>query len=144
MKTKILLIPICMSSAWLFFSSISNSPVPMQTQEWVAPKEADDLVNPFSNNPKAHVEGKNIYESQCWVCHGKSGIGDGPASKGLKPPPANHTSEKVQKQSDGAIFWKMSKGRGQMASYEKILTTHQRWQLVLYIRELGKQKTELH
>ena len=39
---------------------------------------------------------------------------------------------------DGAIFWKITNGRPPMASYKLALKDSQRWQLVNYIRELGK------
>ncbi len=48
---------------------------------------------------------------------------------------------KVQEQSDGALFWKITNGnpdRG-MPSFSQ-LPELQRWQLVLYLRKLGAGK----
>ena len=70
---------------------------------------------------------------------GENGKGDGPASVQLNPKPADHTLPAVQSQSDGALFWKISTGRGAMQPYSKVLTVQQRWELVHYIRSL-KQK----
>jgi len=40
--------------------------------------------------PAAHAQdAKQLYEKSCSNCHGPSGKGDGPASKMLKPPPAD-------------------------------------------------------
>lgn len=103
---------------------------------WVAPASADTMKNPYKGSPDATVAGKKLYTTYCVACHGEKGKGDGPAAASLNPRPANHSSEKVQKQSDGAIFWKLTTGRSPMASYAKILTTQQRWQLVDYIRTL--------
>ena len=114
----------------------------IQENPWLAPIHVDTLKNPFANNEKAVIEGQKIYESMCWTCHGKTGKGDGPASKGLIPAPADHTSEKVQNQSDGAIFWKTSKGKGQMAPYEKVLSKQQRWKVVSFIRTLKTIKID--
>src|ERR1035437_9661035 len=114
-----------------------------QTTPWVAPASADTIKNPLKDNIKAADEGKKLYAQNCGVCHGDKGRGDGIAAAGLNPKPADHTSEKVQKQSDGAIFWKMTAGRPPMASYATTLSVVQRWQLVNYIRTLkkaGKQK----
>lgn len=109
----------------------------VQETKWVAPASADTLINPQKTNPLAQAEGKKLYEKYCWQCHGLTGKGDGPGSKNLNPKPADHTSAAVQEQSDGAIFWKMSKGRGAMQPYERTLNKTQRWQLVVYIRSLA-------
>ncbi|HLG35309.1 MAG TPA: cytochrome c [Bacteroidia bacterium] len=133
---KTICITVLVFSRWVIFSSS----IGRGNEEWVAPAFADTLKNPFTADGKIIAEGKKIYESVCWSCHGLDGKGEGPASKELKPKPADHTSDKVQKQSDGAIFWKMSKGRGEMLPLEKSLSKQQRWKLVCYIRELGKKE----
>ena len=106
--------------------------------EWVAPKSADAIVNPLKDDQSSIAEGKKLYGQLCGVCHGDKGKGDGIAAAGLNPKPADHTSEKVQIQTDGAIFWKLNTGRPPMAGYEKQLTDHQRWALVNFIRTLKK------
>lgn len=112
-----------------------------QTNEWKAPVEADKLSNPFAGNAVATAKGKTLYITYCTVCHGTTGKGDGPVGGGLTPKPANHSSQKVQSQTDGTIFWKLTNGRAPMAAYKDILKEEQRWQLVNYIRELGKTTT---
>lgn len=109
-----------------------------QTSEWKAPPEADKLKNPYKGNAEATAEGKKLYNMYCATCHGTKGKGDGVAGAALNPKPANFTSEKLQSQTDGAIFWKLTNGRPPMAAYKDILKEEQRWQLVNYIRELGK------
>ncbi len=112
------------------FVSHKEGPVPA----WVAPIEVDKLLNPFSNNVASVVEGKKTYMQICFICHGDKGKGDGLGGIALVPRPANFSSPKVQMQSDGAIFWKITEGRPPMASYKTILTEVQRWQLVNFIR----------
>lgn len=111
-----------------------------QNKPWVAPSTADNLKNPVAGNAAALAEGKTMYAANCSPCHGQKGKGDGPAAGGLNPRPADHTSEAVQNQTDGAIFWKLSEGRMPMPSYKKIFTDDQRWALVTYIRTLAKVK----
>lgn len=108
-------------------------------EDWVAPKSADLLKNPYKGKSEATAEGKKLYLKLCKICHGDRGKGDGIAGLSLKPRPKDFTSEKVQSQTDGAIFWKLTTGKTPMAAYEKILKEEQRWKLVNYIRVLGKK-----
>jgi mono/diheme cytochrome c family protein len=99
---------------------------------WVAPPEAKSLKNPV----KGVGDAKKLVETNCVTCHGASGHGDGPAAAALPPPkPANWTSDAVQKQSDGEIFWKITNGRGAMPPW-KHLPEKERWEIVNYIRTL--------
>ena len=45
----------------------------------------------------ARAEARQIFESRCVTCHGPQGAGDGPASKGLTPPPRNFHDVEWQK-----------------------------------------------
>src|ERR1035437_9226451 len=109
---------------------------------WVAPTEAEKLINPLKGNAVATEEGKKTFTQLCVMCHGDKGKGDGVAGLALTPRPANYTLPKTQQQTDGDFFWKMSEGRPPMASYKTILTETQRWQLVNYIRELEKNTSK--
>jgi mono/diheme cytochrome c family protein len=119
---------------------LSAGRVNKKIDDWKAPPEADKLMNPVKGNAAASDAGKRLYVQFCVVCHGDKGKGDGIAGISLNPKPANHAGQKVQAQTDGAIFWKVTTGRPPMASYKGSLTETQRWQLVNYIRELGKHK----
>ncbi len=106
--------------------------------EWKAPIEAHGVKNPITKfDPKEKAEAKKVIETNCVPCHGSSGKGDGPAAAALPTKPADWTSDKVQKQSDGDIFWKISTGRGAMPPW-KSLSEKERWELVSYIRSLRK------
>lgn len=140
MKTQILkktplLVALVGSTAFLMSATVNKL---QQKAPWVAPSTADNTVNPLKGNADATAAGKKLYVTYCVVCHGDKGKGDGIAAAGLTPRPADHTSAKVQGQTDGAIFWKLTNGRAPMASYAKTLTETQRWQLVNYMRTLKK------
>jgi mono/diheme cytochrome c family protein len=109
-----------------------------QTGTWTAPASAEKLKNPLQGIEKATMAGKTLYKQYCEICHGKKGRGDGVAGMALKPRPANLAKDIIQKQSDGAIYWKMTEGKAPMASYKEALTEEQRWQLVNFIRSLKK------
>lgn len=127
-------ISILMGFAILLIASI---PI-QQKGDWKAPKEADAIKNPLREKNDAALEGQKLYTNMCVICHGKKGKGDGAAGVNLNPRPTNLITSKVQEQTDGAIYWKITEGRAPMASYKSILTEEQRWQLVNYMRKLAK------
>jgi mono/diheme cytochrome c family protein len=51
----------------------------------------------------AQDEGRLLFEQNCVACHGSAGRGDGPASRGMTPPPADLT--KIAERRDGV--WPM-------------------------------------
>jgi mono/diheme cytochrome c family protein len=106
---------------------------------WVAPKSADNLKNPLAGKLEAAKDGKNIFQTYCVTCHGDKGKGNGPSAAGLNPKPADLTLKRVQKQSDGALFWKITTGKPPMVSWKYTLSNKQRWELVDYIRQLAKK-----
>lgn len=120
----------------LFISPINQ--VFAQDNEWKAPSTTNNIKNPRKGNDQATLVGKKLYSQYCAICHGKKGKGDGVAGMALKPRPADFTKDFIQKQSDGAIFWKITEGKPPMAAYKTVLTEEQRWQLVNYIRSLAK------
>ena len=105
---------------------------------WKAPESANALKNPYAGIAAETAKGKTLYLQMCAACHGNTGKGDGAAAVALNPRPADHTSAKVQSESDGALFWKMTYGNPPMAAYKDILTEEQRWDLVDFIRTLKK------
>jgi mono/diheme cytochrome c family protein len=122
----------------LLISSFSNTF--SQTRKFPSPPSADAIVNPLKGNAEATSEGKKIYTLYCVTCHGSKGKGDGIAAPGLSRPPADHTSDFVQKQTDGALFWIITEGNNPMPTYKTTLTEAQRWQVVNYVRTLAKHK----
>lgn len=141
MKTKkILICIICTGLLFALFVSFTNPPknnyVTVQQKKWVAPESADKIVNPLKGDANAAASGKKLYKVMCFVCHGPKGKGDGMAGAGLTPKPTDLTSEAVQSQSDGAIFWKIAEGRAPMASYKSSIPENKRWEIINYIRTL--------
>jgi mono/diheme cytochrome c family protein len=103
---------------------------------WEAPAAEKAKKNPSPSDAKTVEQGKKVAQINCASCHGAMGKGDGVAAAGLSPKPADWTSKKVQAESDGEIFWKISTGRGAMPSW-KHLPEAERWALVRYIRSLA-------
>ena len=103
---------------------------------WVAPAGEKDKKNPLPADAQSIAQGKKVADVNCVSCHGAKGKGDGAAAVALNPKPADWTSAKVQAESDGEIFWKISTGRGAMPAWN-FLPERDRWALVRYIRSLG-------
>jgi mono/diheme cytochrome c family protein len=101
---------------------------------WEAPAAEKTKKSPGGNI----ANGKKLAETNCFSCHGASGKGDGPAAAALNPKPADWTSPKVQAESEGTLFWKISNGRGPMPPW-KHLPDKDRWDLVSYVKSLGKK-----
>jgi len=106
-----------------------------QSSNFKAPREADTLHNPFTVNQTFIKLGGKTYKTDCTSCHGKSGKGNGPAAVALNPRPANLKADYVQKSTEGALFWKISHGKGSMPAWGKSLKPKQIWALVTYIKK---------
>ncbi|HBK71531.1 MAG TPA: cytochrome c class I [Flavobacteriaceae bacterium] len=112
----------------------------LQVDRWKAPEGAKDNKNPISTSKRSEsaLRGARIFKTRCMVCHGKQGKGDGIGGKALTPKPQNLTLGMVQSQTDGEIFWKITNGRNDMIKWGPILSNEQRWDVVNYVRTLGK------
>lgn len=135
------LISYCVPLFLCFCMSAFSSAWAQKVRPWTAPDAANLLKNPLVNDAQAPIEGKKLFESMCMTCHGETGKGNGQASVALDPRPANFLAPEKKKESDGALYWKMTEGRppdvnSPMASYKTLLTEKQRWQIVTYIRKL--------
>jgi len=102
---------------------------------WLAPEAEKAKKNPLPDDKKVVEQGAKIATVNCASCHGAKGKGDGVAAAALTPKPADWTSSRVQSETDGELFWKISNGRGPMPPW-KHLPENDRWALVRYIRSL--------
>lgn len=114
------------------------------------PEAAHERRNPLVRSELALRNAQTLWQRHCESCHGATGRGDGPNArlheqrKGRAP--RNLTNPKVQANlTDGDIFWRITKGiieEGNnviMPRYEdKISSENDRWQLVLFVRELAQ------
>ena len=107
-------------------------------QEWKAPAAAKAMKNPVAK-AAGIKDAKPLYDTNCVLCHGSTGKGDGPAASALNPRPKSLADKAVQAQSDGELFWKISEGRGAMPAWKQ-LSEKERWSLVHYLRSLAGKK----
>jgi mono/diheme cytochrome c family protein len=101
-----------------------------QDPTWRVPAQAAEKKNPLADRRQLAAGGKKLFTRICVECHGRSG-------EGVKHNAADLQLPVVQRQSDGALFWKITNGnpdRG-MPSFSR-LPELQRWQIVLHLRRL--------
>jgi mono/diheme cytochrome c family protein len=116
----------------------AGAPAPADAQgtPWVAPASEKAKKNPAPNDKKTIEQGEKVAKINCVSCHGAKGKGDGAAAVALNPKPADWTSSRVQGESDGELFWKITTGRGPMPAWRH-LPEADRWAVVRYIRTLA-------
>ncbi len=112
-------------------------------QRHSAPIPADyaGLHNPVVAGSASLARGQEIYSENCEICHGVSGLGDGPDGAQLSPGPAPIRIS-GQMLSDEYLFWRISEG-GEvfdtaMPTWKRILDERQRWDVINYVRALGR------
>lgn len=114
--------------------------------------EAKSLKNPVLSEAGVIKRGNILYQTNCAMCHGASGLGDGPMAQHFKEAgysgvPANlSASGPSYKKSDGEIYQILTKGfaatygvpEGQMVMppFGRLLSAEDRWAIVHYIRSL--------
>ena len=86
------------------------------------------------------TRGAPLYAQHCSVCHGETGAGDGPASVGMTPPPANlRDAQRLDRLSLYAIYNTLGLGveGTDMPSFADQLDERQRWDLATSIAGLS-------
>ena len=122
---------------WCALLLLPVLPVLAGEEPWTAPAAEREKPNPVPRAVGVPV-GKQIFDTNCNLCHGKTGKGDGPVGAALTPKPKDLTSQTIQAQTDGTLFWKISTGRGAMPSWQTLPETD-RWSVVDFLRSLGEK-----
>ena len=98
-----------------------------------APKKAVVRRNPLDRDPNAVAAGANLFDQHCAECHGEMAEGSRKAPSLL--------ADKVQESTPGTLFWILTNGvvRRGMPVWSK-LPEPQRWQIVSYLKSLGRKE----
>ena len=115
-------------------SSVSNDSSSNE-QPAAVPAAYAGETNPYG--AEASANGAKIFQTNCQMCHGPKGHGDGPAGQSLDPKPKNLAI--LQKSvGDDYLFWRISEGKPgtSMVAWKGILSEDQIWQVVSFIRTL--------
>lgn len=104
-------------------------------QDWVVPEERKGRLSTFPFTDETRKSGDKLYTANCMSCHGTPGKGN---YLKLVPVPGDPATEKIQRNSDGEIFYKVTTGKGQMPSFRNVLTGDEIWNLVSFLRTFNK------
>lgn len=129
----------------VLFSSASLTAGAQQKkgEPWVIPAEYSQMTNPLPADSATLKAGKTAYDRKCALCHGKTGLGDGPKGRMSRTFPGDFSGEAFQGYSDGEIFFQTKFGRGEMPAYEKKSSDTEIWSMVHYMRTMAKQSNIL-
>lgn len=100
-----------------------------------------ELKNPMagSMDPEVLLTGQNFYNTNCMICHGTKGAGDGPIKKSYPLPIPSLLSDKVRNWKDAQVYHVLTMGQGTMGPYGSHIPEKYRWQVVQYIRHLQNE-----
>lgn len=110
------------------------------SQEWLVPGPQKNAANPQEYNLANVTKGKELYLKNCKSCHGDPGKNN---ALPLNPPPVDITSEKMQKNTEGEIFYKITNGRGAMPQFKATVSDDDRWRIVNYIMNFNPNRKPL-
>jgi caa(3)-type oxidase subunit IV len=82
------LIVICASDLW-----VRPKPEPVAVKQLASTLTATDLPNLVKGSPEMVAKGKDLFTTNCAVCHGVEGNGDGAGGAALTPKPRNFHAE---------------------------------------------------
>jgi mono/diheme cytochrome c family protein len=123
------------------------APAPAATAAAGEPNYAWLTEAPIEATEELFALGKKKFETNCAVCHGFAGYGDGLASQraaslaqGYWLQPTSMHEDRIQKQTVGRIYYTVTNGKGKMAGYASSLTPRERWAVVLYVRALQRSQ----
>ena len=103
-------------------------------EKWIAPASESRHANPIAPTPQSIKAGQKVFNDNCISCHGAAGRGDGLLAFSLPVKPADLNNPDVRRESDGALFWKISNGRQPMPTWEPILKPEDRWNVINFVR----------
>ena len=103
------------------------------------PAEYRGRTNPLETTPEVVSEGGLLYQTQCALCHGTQGYGDGVAGNSLSPSPAllAHLIQ-TPMAIDAYLFWSIAEGGAAfgsaMPAFKDGLTEEEIWKIITYLR----------
>jgi mono/diheme cytochrome c family protein len=121
-------------------SQPSAAPAPQNPHNFQVSDEDAARKNPLRFTDVSVARGKQVFASQCAMCHGDSGDGTGDLAMDMGVKPPDFTKPQALKdRTDGALFTIIGTGNSTMPGQAKRMSDYYRWCLVNYLRSLGKR-----
>jgi len=94
--------------------------------------------NPMKFTENSVKRGKRVYVTQCAMCHGDAGAGDGDVAKdmGAKPPDFTNAAT-LKDRTDGELFAIIGAGNGLMPAQGERMKDYHKWDVINYLRSLS-------
>jgi len=122
----------------MFTISLVSFTNPSVVDDWEVPAKYKSMENKDAGEDEDDI-GQDLYKQHCRSCHGKEGYGDGSKAKELDTEMRDLTSEEVQAQSDGELYYKSFIGRDEMPNFEKkIRGEEDRWMVINFMRSIAE------
>lgn len=105
--------------------------------------DVSGITEPWLPNDDMVKHGAAVYKTNCAMCHGNEGKGDGVAGGALKPPPRNLIEGKwKQGGSELGLFATLQNGvpGTSMQGYKDALPAKDRWALVQFFHSITQDK----
>ena len=123
----------------LLFSALSaNAQAKPKGDPWPVPAADLAVKNPVKSDAVSIKDGKALWIKNCESCHGSSGKGDGAKAGNLKITCGDFSVADFKKITDAELYYKITKGRKPMPTFEKKLSDNERWSVINYMRTFAK------
>jgi len=138
------LIFVCVAAVMMSHSYLQEPQQPAEEKPSAAAeaKASADAAktNPKKATPESIALGKKAYGSDCSMCHGKTGAGDGDLAVDMKLKLKDYRDpDALKSMKDGEIYSIIANGKGQMSGEEGRMKPGQIWDVVNYVRSLSKK-----
>lgn len=100
-------------------------------------KDSLDLKSPLPVNDDTLIGGAKVYNGNCAMCHGAFQQPKPDLAKFMFPPPPQLLAdEKMTKDPEGELYWKITNGIRMtgMPAFEQIIDQNRRWQVTLLLK----------
>jgi mono/diheme cytochrome c family protein len=114
--------------------------LPGSDEQAVPPMKLEAMTvkmhNPLQPSPDNLQRGANLFAANCSPCHGSIGRGNGTVVHLLAHKPADLLTGVSKNLPEGYIYGYIRNGGIWMPAYGDAMSSNERWQVVMYLRQL--------